>query len=56
MYLIAQRAVRRAVFDAPNGWVLDVVVSIAVMCSTISCYVLNIKEKAAPSHFNLIDR
>ena len=56
--LIAQRAVRRATLDALNGWVLDVVVvivvvSIAVMCPTVSCYVLNIKEQAAALQFNL---
>ena len=45
LYLIAQRTVRRATLDALNGWALDVVVvSIAVMCPTVSCYVLNIKE------------
>ena len=43
IYLIAQHAVRRAVLDALNGWVLDVVVSIAVTCPTGCCYVVNIK-------------
>lgn len=54
--LIAQGAVRWAVLDALTGWVLDVVVSIAVMCPTVSCYVLNMKEQTAASQFNFVDR
>ena len=55
-YSIAQRAIRRTVLDALNRWMLDVIVSIAVMCPTVTCYVLNIKEKAAASQFNSVDR
>ena len=52
LYLIVQCAVRQAAWDALNGWVLNVVVSIAVMCPTVSFVVLNSKEKAAVSQSN----
>ena len=43
-------------FGCTDSWLLDIVVSIAVMRPTVSCYVLNIKEKSAASQVDIVDR